>query len=77
MTIYAHVSRRRSARRSASWERRWANAVAVTVAVKGLACIEQTGHPRWSEVVVRGGVEPPTFRFQAHTLHGCMLLDMA
>ena len=24
---------------------------------------EQTRHLRWSEVVVRGGVEPPTFRF--------------
>jgi hypothetical protein len=32
-------------------------------------------HCPWSEVVVRGGVEPPTFRFQAEqtrwTIHSC------
>jgi hypothetical protein len=28
-------------------------------------------------LVVRGGVEPPTFRFQAHTPRRCMWLDVA
>jgi hypothetical protein len=56
---------RRCARRAASWERRSADAVAVTVAVKRLACNEQTGHLRWSEVAVRGGVESPTIRISA------------
>src|SRR5215470_12911888 len=53
----------RSARLCGSWGRRWADAVAVTVAVKRPFRAKQMGHLCWSVVVVRGGVEPPTFRF--------------
>ena len=37
--------------------------VAVTVAVKRLSRTNRPRRSGWSEVVVRGGVEPPTFRF--------------
>src|SRR6516162_9545259 len=53
----------RSVRLCGSSGRRWADAVAVTVAVKRPICTLRTRHLRWSGVVVRGGVEPPTFRF--------------
>src|SRR5215468_1296840 len=53
----------RSARLCGSWGRRCADAVAVTVAVKRPFRAKQMGHLCWSVVVVRGGVEPPTFRF--------------
>ena len=53
----------RSERPWASSGRRWDDAVAVNVAVNGEFFEQQRDHIRCSEVVVRGGVEPPTFRF--------------
>ncbi len=40
-----------------------AEVVAVSVAVKNAPTGNPAGRFGWSEWVVRGGVEPPTFRF--------------
>ncbi|MGA3155230.1 MAG: tyrosine-type recombinase/integrase [Streptosporangiaceae bacterium] len=63
MTIYAHVSleEKRKALRKLGMPSD--EAVAVTVAVKRPVRTIPPGRLGWSDWVVRGGVEPPTFRF--------------
>jgi hypothetical protein len=56
----------------------WADAVAVTVAVNRRIGTVRARYRPSSEVVVRGGVEPPTFRFSgglarpAESIAGCL-----
>jgi hypothetical protein len=59
MTIYAHVSLEEKRKALRKLGRCWADAVAVNRPVG----TQRTGHLRWSELVVRGRVELPTFRF--------------
>ena len=64
MTIYAHVSLEDKRQALARARRgRWDDTVAVSVAVNRRIGIRRAEHRPRSEVVVRGGVEPPTFRF--------------
>ncbi len=63
MTIYVHVSLDEKRKTLAKIGEASDNAVAVTVAVNGPIGGRRPEHRRSSEVVVRGGVEPPTFRF--------------
>jgi len=63
MTIYAHVSLEDKRKALGRPGRRWDDAVAVTIAVNRRIGAWRPEHRRRSEGVVRGGVEPPTFRF--------------
>ncbi len=64
MTIYAHVSLDEKRKVLGKLGKRSDDAVAVTVAVKCRSSPGTSGRLRWSEMVVRGRVELPTFRFQ-------------
>ncbi len=59
MTIYVHVSLDEKRKTLAKIGEASDNAVAVNGPIGG----RRPEHRRSSEVVVRGGVEPPTFRF--------------
>jgi hypothetical protein len=63
MTIYAHVSLDEKRNACGSSALPSDEAVAVTVAVKRPFRTNPPGRSGCSQVVVRGGVEPPTFRF--------------
>jgi len=63
MAIYAHASLDEKRAHSGSWGKPSAEVVAVTVAVKNAPSGNPAGRFGCSCGVVRGGVEPPTFRF--------------
>jgi hypothetical protein len=79
MTIYAHTALDEKRQALAKWGDALTypkRAVAVTVAVKRPGRRNPPGRLRCSEGVVRGGVEPPTFRFSGGRSYRLSYLTM-